>query len=272
MEEYIGRYTIACSFKSVSDNFLWAFAGVYGPNLDNNRVCLWEKLAGIHSWWNLPWWIGGDFNVIRFPSESSSSRRGQSAMVELFKCISDLNLVDLALVGGFATWANNHSWSQLDRFLISPEWKSHFPDVWQKRLPSINSDHLPILLDCSGIRGGRRYFKFENMWLKSEGFVERVRQWWSSYQLQGTPSFVLAGKLKALKRDLKLWNMQSFGDLRENKKGKLKEILDIERIQEARPLNQDEVERKTLLGEELERIILLEEISWRQKSRALWLR
>jgi len=28
------------------------------------------------------------------------------------------------------------------------------------------------MLDCDVSGGGSRYFKFENMWLKSEGFVE----------------------------------------------------------------------------------------------------
>ncbi|XP_040992580.1 uncharacterized protein LOC121239391 [Juglans microcarpa x Juglans regia] len=198
---------------------------MYGPNLDSTRVCLWEELVGIHSWWNVPWCIGGDFNVTRVPSESSGTRRGRPAMIEFSQCISDLNLVDFPLAGGSATWANNKTWSRLDRFLISPDWESHFPDVWQKRLPRISSDHWPILLDCGGIRG----------------------------------------KLKALKRDLKLWNVQSLSDLGANKKGKLTEVQEIERIQEARSLTQDEVARKLLLGEELERIILLEEISWRQK-------
>ncbi|XP_041002875.1 uncharacterized protein LOC121248468 [Juglans microcarpa x Juglans regia] len=36
-EEFIGAFSIACSFKSVSDGFLWAFAGVYGPNSDIDR-------------------------------------------------------------------------------------------------------------------------------------------------------------------------------------------------------------------------------------------
>jgi len=30
------------------------------------------------------------------------------------------------------------------------------------------------------------------MWLKEAGFVDRVRQWWSSYSFQGFPSFILA--------------------------------------------------------------------------------
>ncbi|KAG6663824.1 hypothetical protein CIPAW_02G049700 [Carya illinoinensis] len=195
VEEFIGNYTVACSFKSVADNYLWAFAGVYGANLDKDRSLLWDELVGIHNWWDLPWCIGGDFNVVRFPSDASGSRRLQPAMEAFSECIFDLNLVDLPLAGGTATWSNNQSWSRLNRFLISPEWECHFSEVWQKRLPHIGLDHWPILLDCGGIRKGCRPFKFENMWLKSEGFVDRVKQWWSSYQFQGTPSFIFAAKM-----------------------------------------------------------------------------
>jgi hypothetical protein len=35
------------------------------------------------------------------------------------------------------------------------------------------------------------------MWLKVEGFVGLVKQWWDSYIFQGTPSVVLARKLEA---------------------------------------------------------------------------
>ena len=167
MEEFVGEFTVTRSFKMVEDNFLWAFAGVYGPNSDNDRSVLWDELAGVHSWWDLPWCIGGDFNVVRFPSESFRRRRVRHASVEFSECIFDLNLIDLPLVGGVATWSNNQTWSRLDRFLISPELESHFPDIWQARLARLASDHWPILLDCGGIRSGKRYFKFENMWLKS---------------------------------------------------------------------------------------------------------
>jgi hypothetical protein len=50
------------------------------------------------------------------------------------------------------------------------------------------------------------YFKFENIWLKSEGFVEQVKIWWLSYDFHGLPSYVLVSKLKSLKADLKKWN------------------------------------------------------------------
>ncbi|KAG2666855.1 hypothetical protein I3760_15G085500 [Carya illinoinensis] len=75
MEDFIGKYTVACSFRSVEDNFTWAFAGIYRPNLDSNRSMLWEELAGVYGWWELPWRIGGDFNVVRFPSECLGDSR-----------------------------------------------------------------------------------------------------------------------------------------------------------------------------------------------------
>jgi hypothetical protein len=62
-------------------------------------------------------------------------------------------------------------------------------------------DHFPILLDCDGIQEGKKPFKFENMWQKEAGVVDRVRQWWSSYSFQDCPGFILAQKLKALKFD-----------------------------------------------------------------------
>jgi len=56
------------------------------------------------------------------------------------------------------------------------------------------------------------------MWLKEEGFVNRVRLWLVSYTIQSSPSFVLAKQLKALKVDLKLWNEPVFENVDSLKK------------------------------------------------------
>jgi hypothetical protein len=50
----------------------------------------------------------------------------------------------------------------------------------------------------------------ENMWLKVDGFVSWIKLWWDSYVFEGSPSFILASKLKALKMDLKKWNLEEF--------------------------------------------------------------
>jgi exonuclease III len=45
--EWVGCFTVACSFRSICDDFTWAFAGVYGPNRDNDRLMLWEELSSL---------------------------------------------------------------------------------------------------------------------------------------------------------------------------------------------------------------------------------
>lgn len=46
--------------------------------------------------------------------------------------------------------------------------------------------HFPVSLDLGKIQGSRRHFKFDNMWLRYEGFADRIRQQWSSCQLGAT--------------------------------------------------------------------------------------
>lgn len=66
------------------------------------------------------------------------------------------------------------------------------------------------------------------MWLKSEGFVDRVKQWWFAYQFSSSPSFVFTAKLKALKNGLKLWNKHSFGYISDRKKSLVEELRELE--------------------------------------------
>ena len=57
------------------------------------------------------------------------------------------------------------------------------------------------------------------MWLKAEGFVDKVRGWWEAYVFEGSSSYVMASKLKALKLDLKQWNAQEFGNIAYQQQG-----------------------------------------------------
>jgi len=103
LDEYVGEFVVACSFRSVADDFSWAFAGVYGPNFDSFRSSLWDELAGLSSWWELPWCIGGDFNVTRFPAERSREVRLNAAMMEFSDFIFEQGLMDFPLAGGTFT-------------------------------------------------------------------------------------------------------------------------------------------------------------------------
>ena len=61
------------------------------------------------------------------------------------------------------------------------------------------------------MRRGPTPFRFENMWLKEEGFKDVPRTWWEGLNFFGSASFILAEKLKALKPLLKRWNKEVFG-------------------------------------------------------------
>ena len=170
VEEAVGRFSVSCRFTSVSDQFVWAFTGIYGPNSVRDSRFLWEELFGLNSWWNVPWCVGGDFNVVRFLSERSSPTSFTAAMREFFNFISKQGLIDIPLQEGSFTWFNTHEVAlkaRLDRFLFSAEWEDKFSSFSQQRLPRLLSNHFPIVLEGGAFQRGRRPFRFENMWLKN---------------------------------------------------------------------------------------------------------
>ena len=110
------------------------------------------------------------------------------------------------------------------------------------------------------------------MWLKEEGFKTLVEEWWRSYEVRGTGSFVLTKKLKALKTRLKIWNKTSFGNLEEKKREALKKVKAWDVLEERDPLTLRERELKVEAVNDFKRWALLEEVHWRQKSREIWLK
>jgi hypothetical protein len=158
--------------------------------------------------------------------------------------VAEQGLMDLPMAGGESTWSNNLTWSRLDRFLVSPEWELCYPNLLQKKLLRVCSDHAPILLSSGCPQSGKRAFKFENMWLKEEGFVTKIKGWWDSFQFFGSPSFVLANKLKALKWEIKRWNLEEFGDVREKNKAWCEELKELDRTEEVRHLTEAEKDRR----------------------------
>ncbi|KAG6649202.1 hypothetical protein CIPAW_07G196000 [Carya illinoinensis] len=250
----------------------WAFVGTYGPNLDSERRRLWEELTGLIYLWEVSWCMGGDFNIVRFPSKCSGTHRHLEAMEEFSEFVFDLDLMDLPLLGGEFTWSNVQGLSRLDRFLVSTSWEAYLHELSQKRLPRVCSDHFPIVLDCRGIIGRLRPFKFENMWLAAKGFVDKVRSWWSFYMFTGNPSFVLPCKLKALKQDLKKWNLELFGSIDNQKNTLMEELQDFEVRELTGDLSEEALARKSAVVTYLEKVLLMDEILWRQKFRAFWIK
>ena len=113
-------------------------------------------------------------------------------------------------------------------------------------------------------------FHFENMWLKEEGFKDLLKIWWQGLNFKCSSSFIMAAKLKALKRILKTWNKEVFGKVEVNNSLALQQVNFSDIQERSRALLVEEVEIRKEAREEYKKWVLMEEISWRQKSRELW--
>ena len=162
--------------------------------------------------------------------------------------------------------------SRIDRFLVSGDWESYFSEVTHSTLPKPVLDHFPILLDGGGIRSGPSPFRFETMWLKFEGFKDLLKGWWQGLSFKGSASFILAEKLKGLKGKLKVWNKEVFGNVGTRKAEALHRVGCWDNLEKERELSLEESDERAKARDDYKRWSLLEEVSWRQKSRELWLK
>ena len=96
--------------------------------------------------------------------------------------------------------------------------------------------------------------------------------WWENYHFQGTPSSILAKKLTALKLDLTQWSESDFGNISAKKQHLWSKLNALDVKEDNQSLSEEEKLEKASLCADLEKTALLEEISWRQKSRVLYLK
>ena len=137
--------------------------------------------------WSSAYCLFGDFNAIRYLTERFNCTSFSPDMFKFWDFIKKHFFIDLPLMGGDFTWfwgSNNPSMSRIDSFDFN---KVGGPllDVTQRLLPRVLSNHCPLVVEAGGMLRGKSPFKFENMWLKVEDFVDRVRQWWNTYHFVG---------------------------------------------------------------------------------------
>lgn len=92
--------------------------------------------------------MGGDFNVVCFPSERLGKEAITTTIQDFSNFIFSHGLMDVHMDSGLLTWSNNLSRSLLDRFLFATNLEEHFSSMIHRRLPRLLSYHFPILLEC----------------------------------------------------------------------------------------------------------------------------
>ncbi|KAL5154650.1 LINE-1 retrotransposable element ORF2 protein [Glycine soja] len=260
---------------------------------ENKRVCITNvyapcDLQGKREQWDEikllrsslqdgPWCVVGDFNSIRHQHErisSSQSVGNFTSTSEFNSWISDMALEEVRSVGRNFTWyrPNGTVMSRLDRFLLSDEWLSQWPDSTQFVLDRDFSDQCPILLRSRTIDWGPKPFKIMDWWLKDKDFQKMVSHRWGNYHPSGWGGYALKMKLKFIKGCIRQWSSQN-GVITASKIQNLKKELNaLEAGGNASILSQAEVELKKSLQEQLWTAALAYESMLRQKSRVKWIR
>ncbi|RVW29924.1 RHOMBOID-like protein 10, chloroplastic [Vitis vinifera] len=105
LEMEMGQFTISCRFRNVEDGKTWIFTGVYGPFSKEDRDTFWGELGAIRGIWDDPWCVGGDFNITLNLGERSNQGRLTGAMRRFAQVMDELELLDIPLQGGVASWS-----------------------------------------------------------------------------------------------------------------------------------------------------------------------
>eukprot|EP00253_Pinus_taeda_P023924 PITA_23924 len=263
----------------MSETFL--VTSVYGPQRIDEKLRFLNSLEDLrrrHE--EIPWVIGGDFNMIKSLSEKKRGTRILSRdSVGFHSFTEDMDMVDSEMHNGLFTWNNKRGGnaqvaSKLDRFLISEKLMLTNTEISSSVLPFGGSDHWPIQLEIKGIDAPRnRPFRFENIWLSHPDFINNIEKWWSEdLQVQGSKMFLLHKRLKHIKIKLKEWNKKDFGNIFVNKKSVEIKLRKLNQAMITDGFDKNKSEQAEKLNLDWENLCKQEEIFWRQKSRIQWLK
>lgn len=193
-------------------------------------------------------------------------------MRDLNNFIDRCEVTDLNLLGRKFTWSNGQyggRWSRIDRFMVHLEWLEHFKvKLWG--LPTIISDHYPLLLMENERDWGPRPFRFINAWTMHLDFPPFLKKVWNETNVEGWAGFKLQVKLKSLKLALKQWNLEVFGNVNTKLKQAEVELHALDLEAEIRELDEDEKTRRAAVRGEIWKLSRMVDRIWLQKSRLNW--
>jgi hypothetical protein len=207
-----GDYYVKFHICNKSNNFKWALVMVYGPAQDYLKESFLAEMVNMCSHERLTLVMGGDYNILRHPSEKNNDHY-QTRWPFLFNVVIDsLNMKEIQMSDRKYTWADNlanPTFEKLDRILVTTEWEK-IPLAMVRALTRDVSDHTPLLLNVGepSLMAIQPMFKFELGWLLRDGFMEMVGSTLMKRWL---------GKIRRLFQFLRGWMKNTSGQYKKEK-------------------------------------------------------
>ncbi|XP_070053323.1 uncharacterized protein [Nicotiana tomentosiformis] len=178
---------------------------VYAKYSSLERLELWDYLYYLTSDMDMPWVVGGDFNVILHEHEKIGGLPVHPPEYEDFAFyVNSCGLFDLDYKGSPFTWWNGRPneqciFKRLDRIFVNLSFQNLFPNIEVEHLILTGSDHTPLLMSCR--QESMQFvkpFKFLNFWTKHDTFKQIVKQNWLA-DFNRDPFLMFKQKLKRVK-------------------------------------------------------------------------
>ncbi|XP_026377979.1 uncharacterized protein LOC113272344 [Papaver somniferum] len=248
---------------------------VHAISLQTSRRNLWRQLD--MGALQVPWLTIGDFNCVLRNEEKKGGVTPRAAVVNEFcDWLDDNDLFESESLGCKYTWSNKQSGvhriiSRLDRAVINEFWLNRFENWRCKALPREVSDHSPIIgFLFVNTRPRRAPFRVQKMWFGHPDFMPMVENSWKEL-IVGSPAFIYPQNLKRLKRAMKLWNQEVFGNVNVRLKQAQLRLENSMRLSDEDPSDVDKLNLMRSVVVEVNDIRTQQVIMLKKKSRNQWL-
>ncbi|KAG5580314.1 hypothetical protein H5410_050941 [Solanum commersonii] len=274
----VDEQQVTCELSHVEAPSTYINTFVYAKCKEYLRRPLWDRLLHFADNINTtPWCTVGDFNVITDIDEKLGGiPYNMRKSLEFIRVIEACGLMDLGFNGPKFTWSNQRDinfriWKRLDRAMVNDRWLQDMPHTSITHLPSVGSDHCPLLMEMSARTEDHiKYFKFLNFWADQPSFLTTVTDCWSRH-IDGNPMWVFHQKLKRVASTLSTWSKTQFGDVYAT----VRDYEDRVKSAEESLIHDNTEENRTALHEidaEYIKFMKYEDSILRQKSQLQWFR
>lgn len=123
----------------------------------------------------------GGFNLIRKPADRNKPGGNSGEMLLFNAALSQAGLEEIPFKGKKYTWTNkqeNPLFQRLDWFFCSASWALNYTGSVAPALSRDTSYHDPCKITISTDIPKAKVFRFENLWLQREEFMEVMQNAW----------------------------------------------------------------------------------------------
>ncbi|XP_074315426.1 uncharacterized protein LOC141651622 [Silene latifolia] len=177
--------------------------------------------------------------------------------------------------GALYTWPNKQAasdrvYSRLDRAMGNLEWMAMYGDYIAHFYPEALFDHCPCtVVHMRADLGGKRNFKYFNMWGTAAEFKPSVLHVWSR-SFPGTKMFGVIKKLKALKPVLKRLNTACFSDIENTTTIASLALANIQQALVDNPVDVNLIQQELDLARDLKELTVARDSFLSQKAKVQW--